>query len=234
MQEEGLLYNCGKSKVMHYGENKNTLIMSFLDSVSSYTYNKNERIPGTGVVRCDISSFLFEKMTEKGFKTHYIGNLTKGKMLVEKIEMIKLEIIPRNYAAGSMVRNYPVLSGTRFDPPILKLDLKYTNDPMLNDDYILALGIATKKELEIIKEIAYDLNRFLTTFFLDKDLLLVDFKFEVGRNKKGEIIIGDEISPDGMRVWDKNTYASLDKDVFRLNKGDLVEAYRELERRLLD
>lgn len=233
MNKQGLLFNCGKSKMMHYGEKENTLVMSFLDSVSSYTYNKNERISGTGVIRCDISSFLFEKIEEKGIKTHYIENLGNGKMLVEKIEMFKLEIIPRNFAAGSITRNYPVLHGTRFDPPILKLDMKYSNDPMLNDDYVVALGIATKKELERIKELAFELNSFLTQFFFERDLLLVDFKFEVGRNKKGEIIVGDEISPDGMRVWDKNTYASLDKDVFRFGRGDLVEAYKDLQKRLM-
>lgn len=218
---------------MHFGEDENTLVMSFLDSVSSYTYNKHERIVGTGVVRCDISSFIFEKLEEKGIKTHFIKNLNNGKMLVKKIDMFKLEVIPRNYAAGSMVRNYPVIHGTRFDPPILKIDMKYSNDPMLNDDYIVALGIATKKELERIKELAHEVNNFLSSFFLEKELLLVDFKFEVGRNEKGEIIVGDEISPDGMRVWDRNTYVSMDKDVFRFGKGDLVEAYKELQKRLM-
>ncbi|MEJ3719966.1 phosphoribosylaminoimidazolesuccinocarboxamide synthase [Paenibacillus polymyxa] len=233
MNKANMLYACGKSKSMYYGENQNEIVMHFLDSVSSYTQNKNARILGTGIVRCEVSSVLFDLLNKNGIPTHYKKNIGEGKMLVEKLEMIKLEVIPRNYAAGSIVRNFPVQYGQKFEPPLLKLDLKYNNDPMLNDDYIVALGIASNKELKVIKDLAHELNSFLTLFLKQRDIQLVDFKFEVGRRQDGTIVIGDEISPDGMRMWDVHTLESLDKDVFRFDKGDLVEAYKEVARRIL-
>lgn len=233
MNKTGLLYACGKSKSMYYGENDDQIIMHFLDSVSSYTQNKNARILGTGNWRCEFSSRIFEYLKKNNIPNHYINQVSENQMLVEKLEMIKLEVIPRNIAAGSIVRNFPIAYGHRFNPPVLKLDLKYSNDPMLNDDYIFAMGIVTKQELTTIKELAHDLNNLLTAFLKERGIVLVDFKFEVGRSRNGDILIGDEISPDGMRMWDIHTQESLDKDVFRFDKGDLVSAYKEVSRRIL-
>lgn len=233
MLNNGLLYTCGKSKSMYYGEENQSLIMHFLDSVSSYTQNKNARILGTGILRCEFSSYIFELLHKKGIPNHYISNIGMGKMKVEKLDMVKLEIIPRNIAAGSIVRNYPVQYGQVFDPPILKLDLKYSNDPMMNSDYIVAMGVATKKEIKVIRELAFELNSILKEFFLDRGVKLVDFKFEVGRTLNGDLVIGDEISPDGMRLWDIETNESLDKDVFRYSKGDLVHAYEKILKRIM-
>jgi phosphoribosylaminoimidazole-succinocarboxamide synthase len=228
------MLSCGKSKTVYYGETEDRLEMHFLDSVSSYTQNKNARIPGTGEVRCAISSYLFKMLEQEGLPTHYLANLGRGRMEVKRLEMFKLEVIPRNRAAGSIVRNFPIQRGHVFDPPVLKMDLKYDNDPMLNDDYILALGVATKQDIAEIRELAFALNDTLTDFFMTRGLQLVDFKFEVGRTPDDRIVIGDELSPDGMRLWDAETGDSLDKDVFRYDTGDLSEAYNEVARRVLE
>ncbi|PEA52938.1 phosphoribosylaminoimidazolesuccinocarboxamide synthase [Bacillus pseudomycoides] len=233
MSKSELLYTCGKSKCMYYGEENQSLIMHFLDSVSSYTQNKNARIMGTGILRCEFSSYIFELLHKKGIPNHYISNLGKGRMKVSRLDMIKLEVIPRNIAAGSIVRSYPIQYGQVFDPPVLKLDLKYSNDPMMNTDYIIAMGVTTKREITIIRELAFELNSILKDFFLERGVKLVDFKFEVGRTSTGELVIGDEISPDGMRLWDIETNQSLDKDVFRYNQGDLVHAYEEILKRIM-
>ncbi|HEF1900052.1 phosphoribosylaminoimidazolesuccinocarboxamide synthase [Bacillus cereus group sp. MYBK108-2] len=233
MIKNGLLYTCGKSKSMYYTEEDELLIMHFLDSVSSYTQNKNARIIGTGILRCEFSSRIFEMLHKKGMPNHYISNLGNGRMKVNNLDMIKLEVIPRNIAAGSIVRNFPIQHGQVFDPPILKLDLKYANDPMLNSDYILAMGVATKKELAVIRDLAFELNSILKEFFIERGVKLVDFKFEIGRDSRGDLMIGDEISPDGMRLWDIETNKSLDKDVFRYNKGDLIDAYEEVLKRIM-
>ena len=226
------MHSCGKSKVMYKTEDAEYLIMKFMDSVSSYTQNKNERIEGTGIVRASISAELFRVLEGNGIKTHFVEQVAEGELKVKVLDMLKLEVIPRNYAAGSIVRQFPVIKGQKFDPPVLKLDLKYGADPMLNTDYAVALGVATRKELQDIREIAFEVNRVLTQYLIQRDLILVDFKIEVGKDINGNIIVGDEISPDGMRMWDAKTKDSLDKDVFRYNLGDLVGAYKEVQRRM--
>ncbi|NMM53336.1 phosphoribosylaminoimidazolesuccinocarboxamide synthase [Paenibacillus aquistagni] len=231
---KGLLHTCGKSKTIHYhGSKRDEFVVSFLDSATSYTYQKNELVQGTGNMRCEISSFLFGVLEERGMATHYISHNQSGQMLVKPLEMIKLEIIVRNYAAGSIVRNYPIQHGQPFNPPILKLDMKFGNDPMLNSDYIFAMNIATPDELKLIRELAFEVNSTLASLFKEHGILLVDFKFEVGRTAAGEIVIGDEISPDGMRLWDVDTLASIDKDVFRFGSGDLLEKYKEVAERIM-
>ena len=233
MSKKGLMYTCGKSKAIYYGDSDDRFVMHFLDSVSSYTQNKQARILGTGEVRAEVAAYLFKFLEEHGLPTHFISHVGPGRLEVKQLEMLKLEVIPRNIAAGSIVRNFPIQTGHVFDPPILKLDLKYANDPMLNTDYILALGVATNKEVQVIREIAFELNKLLKEFFLTRGLRLVDFKFEVGRNEKGEIVIGDELSPDGMRLWDVETHQSLDKDVFRFGTADLLDTYKEVARRVI-
>ena len=226
------MHSCGKSKVMYLNKERNTIEMHFLDSVSSYTQQKHERIKGTGNERARFSSEIFKYLQSKGIQTHFIQQLSEGQLEVDILEMFKLEIIPRNFAAGSIVRNYPVQHGQKFESPLLKIDMKYNDDPMLNEDYILGLGLATKTEIEKIYEVAYKLNDILYDYFYEKGLFLVDFKFEVGKNAEGEIVIGDEISPDGMRLWDINTKESLDKDLFRYNLGDLLEGYQTVTNRI--
>jgi phosphoribosylaminoimidazole-succinocarboxamide synthase len=155
-------------------------------------------------------------------------------MLVRELEMIPLEVIVRNVAAGSMVRNYPVREGTPLDPPVIVIDYKddARHDPMLNDDIILALKILSKEELLRIKELALKVNIVLARFFEAREIILVDFKLEFGRFE-GEILVGDEISMDSMRLWDAKTKGSLDKDVYRFEKGDVLAVYRQVTEKVL-
>jgi len=160
--------------------------------------------------------------------------ISDTEMVVDAVDIIKIEVIVRNIVAGSLVKKYPFKTGQKLDPPILVFDYKSDEhgDPMINDDIALALGLATKDELSIIRKLALSINSILLDHLADKDLLLPDFKLEFGRHK-GKIVLADEISCDTCRFWDKKTGKSLDKDVFRFDKGDLVAAYREVARRIV-
>lgn len=228
-----VLVNVGKSKAFYKGQKEDQYLMRFLDNVCARGGDKTARIFGTGAVRSIICETLFNHLHNKGIPTHYIQTVKVGEFEVKRLNMFKLEVIPRNYAAGSACVRFPLTRGHRFDPPVLKLDMKYGDDPMLNTDYALALGIATRDELQEIRELAFETNRVLTEFFDQKGLLLVDFKFEVGKTDDNKIVIGDEISCDGFRVWDKETHRSLDKDVFRYDWADLLETYKQLAERIV-
>jgi phosphoribosylaminoimidazole-succinocarboxamide synthase len=156
-------------------------------------------------------------------------------MLVRELSMIPLEVIVRNIAAGSMVRNYPIREGTLLDPPVIVIDYKddSRHDPMINDDLIIAMKILSKDELIRMKELALRVNIVLSRFFEARGIILVDFKLEFGRYE-GEILIGDEISMDSMRLWDATTKGSLDKDVYRFEKGDVLAVYRQVTEKVLE
>jgi phosphoribosylaminoimidazole-succinocarboxamide synthase len=189
----------------------------------------------TGKGRCNaaVSSFFFQYLENQGVKTHFIGMIDETRMVVRRLQMIPLEVIVRNYAAGSLVRNYPFKEGQKLNPSLIVLDYKddSRHDPMINDEIIGALGIATPKELKTIKETALAINRHLSLYLAGQGIMLVDFKLEFGRAGK-TIYVGDEISMDSMRLWDKKTGASLDKDVYRLNKGDVMATYNSVASRI--
>ncbi len=155
-------------------------------------------------------------------------------MLVKKLEMIRLEVIVRNIAAGSLVKKYGFKEGEALKQPIIVMDFKSDaqHDPMINDDIAIALGIATKKELNQIRKISLKINEVLKDYLEPRNILLPDFKLEFGKHR-GKILLGDEISPDSCRFWDRETRKSLDKDVFRFDKGDLISAYEEVARRIV-
>jgi phosphoribosylaminoimidazole-succinocarboxamide synthase len=180
-----------------------------------------------------VSAFFFEYLEKHGVKTHYLRMLDERRMAVRTLSMIPLEVIVRNVAAGSIVRNYPFREGTRLDPPVIVIDFKddSRHDPMLNDDLIVALELATPQELKKIRKISLEINRLLSALLAKQGILLVDFKIEFGRQGK-TIRLGDEISMDSMRLWDKVTKESLDKDVYRFNKGDVMATYNRVSRRI--
>lgn len=226
------LLNLGKSKAFYSTNNPNEYAMKYLDNISSLTMGRNDTIAGTGKLRSLVSARIFEFLQEHNVPTHYIRLVEPGEMIVQKLDMMKLEIIPRNRAAGSICRKYPVVKGTLFDPPLIKLDLKYGDDPMLNTDYAVALGVATEDELKEIHSLGHQVNQLLKLFFEKYDLILVDFKFEVGKTANGKIIIGDEISCDGMRLWDKYTMDSIDKDNYRYGTRDILTTYKMIAERI--
>ncbi len=187
-----------------------------------------------GYYNAQISKKLFEMLEAEGIKTHFVEMLSDIDMLVKKVDIIKIEVIVRNIAAGSITKRYPIKEGTIFKFPVLVFDFKNDEygDPMLNDDIALALGLATVEELAILRKLALKINELLVPYLDKKGILLPDFKLEFGR-RNGEIILADEISCDTCRFWDKSTGQSMDKDVFRFDKGDISEAYEEVARRIV-
>lgn len=174
-----------------------------------------------------------DKLSQAGIETHFEKLLTPNEVLVKKLDMIPVECVIRNYAAGSLCRRLGLEEGLALTPPTFELFFKddALGDPMVNESQAITLGWATAKQLEQMKTLTYQVNDVLKALFLDGDMLLVDFKLEFGIFKD-RIVLGDEFSPDGCRLWDKNTKKKLDKDRFRQGLGDVVEAYEEVAQRL--
>lgn len=221
----------GKAKTVFATADPKRFIVKFRDDVTAGDGAKKANMKGKGYYNAQISAKLFKLLADNGISTHYIKMVSEDEMLVHACDMIKIEVIPRNYAAGSIVRKYGFPEGQKFEPSIIVMDLKNdaAHDPMLNDDIAIALGIATDKELRKIRKISLRVNEILQKFFDERGLLLPDFKLEFGKVDK-KIVVADEISPDTMRLWKQGTRQSLDKDVFRFDKGDLMTAYDEAAR----
>ena len=228
-----LLYS-GKAKTVFKTDDPEKLVMEFRNSLTAFDGKKKSEAPKKGYYNAQIAAKLLSLLENKGIKTHYDSMMSDTEMIVDAVDIIKIEVIVRNIAAGSLVKKYPFKTGQKLEPPILVFDYKSDmhGDPMINDDIALALGLATKPELSEIRKLALSINSILVNYMDDRNLLLPDFKLEFGR-RKGKIILADEISCDTCRFWDKATGESLDKDVFRFDKGDLVAAYREVARRIV-
>jgi len=224
----------GKAKTVFKTDDPEKLIMEFRNSLTAFDGKKKSEAPKKGYYNAQIAAKLLTLLEDKGIKTHFNSMMSDTEMVVDAVDIIKIEVIVRNIATGSLVRKYPFKTGQKLDPPILVFDYKSDEhgDPMINDDIALALGLATGPELSEIRKIALSINSILVDYLDKRNLLLPDFKLEFGRHK-GKIILADEISCDTCRFWDKTTGESLDKDVFRFDKGDLVAAYREVARRIV-
>jgi len=224
----------GKAKTIYTTDDPDVLISEFRNSLTAFNGEKKGEMEKKGYYNSHISKKLFEMLEENGISTHYIKMLSDIEMLVRKVEIIKIEVIVRNIAAGSITRKYPIEEGTVFESPVLVFDYKSDElgDPMINDDIALALGLATREEIATIRKLALRINELLVPYLDKRGILLPDFKLEFGRSK-GEIILADEISCDTCRFWDKETKRSMDKDVFRFDKGDISKAYEEVARRIV-
>ncbi|MDF1557620.1 MAG: phosphoribosylaminoimidazolesuccinocarboxamide synthase [ANME-2 cluster archaeon] len=233
MKKTDELYS-GKAKTIYHTEDQNLLIMDFRDSLTAFDGEKKAEVPKKGYYNAQISKKLFELLEKRGIKTHYREMISGNEMLVDTVNIILVEVIVRNIAAGSMTRKYPFEEGQVLDEPVIVMDYKddSRHDPMLNEDIAVALGLATREELAEIRRTALQINEILKAYMDERGLLLPDFKLEFGR-RGSEIVLGDEISCDTCRLWDKVTGDSLDKDVFRFDKGDLAAAYREVARRIV-
>ena len=218
--KQGKLLYAGKAKSVFHTDKKDTLIVEFRDDITAFDGGKKDTLKNKGSYNAGVSAFFFEHLEKHGVKTHFLQMLDNRRMAVRRLEMIPLEVIVRNIAAGSIVRNYPFKEGTKLDPPVIVIDFKddSRHDPMLNDDLIVALKLATPAELKKIKKTALEINRLLSALLAKQGILLVDFKIEFGRQGK-TIRLGDEISMDSMRLWDKKTRESLDKDVYRFKRA---------------
>jgi phosphoribosylaminoimidazole-succinocarboxamide synthase len=233
VKQGDLLYS-GKAKSLYRTATKGELLVKFRDDITAFDGGKKDVLTNKGSLNAQVSARLFSLLEEHRIRTHFIRSLDDSSMLVRELEMIPLEVIVRNIAAGSMVRNYPVKEGTPLDPPVIVIDYKddARHDPMLNDDLILAMKILSQDELLRMKELALNINIILARFFETRGIILVDFKLEFGRYE-GEILVGDEISMDSMRLWDAKTKGSLDKDVYRFEKGDVLAVYRQVTEKVL-
>ena len=232
MKQKNLLYT-GKAKSVYRTDVKGQFIVEFRDDITAFDGGKKDRLENKGSYNAGVSAFIFGYLEKNGVKTHFVEMLDPHRMVVRELSMIPLEVIVRNVAAGSIVRNYPFKEGTKLDPPVIVIDYKddARHDPMLNDDLIVALKIATAKELAEIRKIALKINVLLVKLMAAQGITLVDFKIEFGRSGK-TICLGDEISMDSMRLWDKKTGESLDKDVYRFGKGDVMETYNRVAQRI--
>ena len=237
MTKKKMLYE-GKAKTIFEGPTANTVIQYFKDDATANNAEKHSIINGKGVLNNSISDFLMRKIHEIGIPTHYIKKLNMREQLVKRVEIIPVEFVVRNIAAGSIVKRLGLKEGEVFSNPLIEYYLKRDDlgDPLVNEDHIVNFNWGTREELEEMQEYGLRINDFLRGLFLGIGLKLVDFKIEFGRyfsEEDGtELLLADEISPDNCRLWDIKTNNKFDKDLFRQDIGGLKEAYQEVAERL--
>ncbi|WP_159731801.1 phosphoribosylaminoimidazolesuccinocarboxamide synthase [Methylosinus sp. Ce-a6] len=227
----------GKAKVLYEGPEPGTLIQHFKDDATAFNAKKHEVIDGKGVLNNRISEFIFQHLNDIGVPTHFIRRLNMREQLIREVEIVPLEIVVRNVAAGSLSKRLGMEEGTQLPRSIIEFYYKNDalDDPMVSEEHITAFGWASPQEIDDIMALAIRVNDFLSGLFLGVGIRLVDFKMECGRLWEGDmmrIVVADEISPDSCRLWDIKSNDKLDKDRFRRDMGGLVEAYTEVARRL--
>jgi len=234
MEKRDMLYE-GKAKRIFATDHPDQVLIEYKDDATAFNGEKKGTIDDKGVMNNEITSIIFEMLGTAGVDTHFLRKIDDRSQLCRKVEIVPLEVIVRNVAAGSFSKRYAVAEGTSFKLPIFELCYKDDSlgDPFINDYIALALDFATEDELQKIYEITDQVNELLTEFFDKIGVRLIDFKLEFGRYK-GEIVLADEVSPDTCRFWDKATGEKLDKDRFRRDMGGVKEAYVEILKRVTD
>lgn len=232
MQKGEFLYE-GKAKKIFKTADPNQLLVEFKDDATAFDGVKKDRLQDKGILNNRLSAIFFQLLEKKGIETHYLETLNEREMLVKALEIIPVEVIVRNIAAGSISKRLGIEEGVKLNKTVLEFSLKddALHDPMINHYHIYALDLATAEEMAIIEKAALEINAILIPYLEQKGIRLVDFKLEFGRHQ-GRVILGDEISPDTCRFWDSSSGEKLDKDRFRRDLGGVVEAYREVLRRL--
>lgn len=232
MQKLDQLYE-GKAKKVFKTDDPDVLIVDYKDDATAFNGEKKGTIVGKGVINNKMSNRVHQLLEEKGVPTHYIQELSDRETAVKKVEIVPLEVIVRNVAAGSFSKRLGVPEGTAFEEPTVEFSYKNDElgDPLINDYFAAALKLATWDEIRTIQDYAFKINDVLKEYFLQAGIKLIDFKIEFGRFH-GQIILADEISPDTCRLWDVNTNEKLDKDRFRRDLGNVEEAYNEVFKRL--
>jgi phosphoribosylaminoimidazole-succinocarboxamide synthase len=233
MNKGEMLYE-GKAKRVYATEDPELLIVSYKDDATAFNGLKKGTITGKGVINNQMSNALMRLLEKKGIPTHFVEELSERETLVKKVQIVPLEVIVRNIAAGSFSKHYGIEEGTLLKAPTIEFSYKNDDlgDPLINEYHVIALGLATKEEIETIKTCAFRINEELKAFWLTCSVTLVDFKLEFGRLSDGTIVLADEISPDTCRLWDSKTNEKLDKDRFRRDLGGVEEAYQEIMSRL--
>ena len=223
MEKKALVYT-GKAKKLYQTENAAVLFVEYLDQATALNGQKKDKVLGKGALNNQITSLIFEHLQQQKIPNHFIKKVSEHEQLIQAVEMIPLEVVVRNYAAGSFSKRLAIEEGTKLVTPIIEFYYKEDrlDDPFINEDHIQFLKVATPDEIVEIKALALQIN-----------ICLIDFKIEIGRTKANQLLLADEISPDTCRLWDLNTNEHLDKDVYRRELGEIVPVYEEVLQRLL-
>ncbi|MCR5575672.1 MAG: phosphoribosylaminoimidazolesuccinocarboxamide synthase [Oscillospiraceae bacterium] len=234
MEKREQLYE-GKAKKVYATDDPAFVIVSYKDDATAFDGAKKGTIAGKGAINNRMTNMLMRKLEARGIPTHYVEELSERETLVKKVNIVPLEVIVRNVSAGHFASRYGVAEGIVFDSPVVEFSYKNDelHDPLLNDDHAIALGLATRGEIDQIRSCALRINELLKDILAEVGVTLVDFKLEFGKTAAGELVVADEISPDTCRFWDSRTGEKLDKDRFRRDLGNVEEAYEEMSRRLL-
>ena len=227
----------GKAKILYEGTEPGTLVQYFKDDATAFNAEKKATIEGKGVLNNRLSEFFMTGLTQIGVPNHFIKRINMREQLIRAVEIVPLEVIVRNFAAGSMAKRLGLEEGTPLPRPIVEFSYKddALGDPLVPEEYIIAFGWATQQDMDDIVALALRVNDFLSGIMYGVGIKLIDFKIEIGRIFEGDfmrLIVADEISPDSCRLWDMKTGQKLDKDVFRRDLGNLTDAYTEVARRL--
>ncbi|PTY37109.1 phosphoribosylaminoimidazolesuccinocarboxamide synthase [Saccharospirillum sp. MSK14-1] len=232
MNKTGVLY-AGKAKTVHTTEDPDLLVLEFRNDTSAFDGEKVEQLERKGQVNNEFNAFIMQALQQAGIDTHFVKALSPTESLVRNMQMIPVECVVRNRAAGSLCRRLGITEGEVLDPPVFEFFLKddARHDPMINESHIETFGWATAAEVTRMKALTMAVNNVLKKLFADGNLLLVDYKLEFGRFN-GDIVLGDEFSPDGCRLWDAQSLEKMDKDRFRQDLGHVIESYEEVGRRI--
>ena len=226
----------GKAKKVYATDDPELVIVDYKDDATALDGLKKGTIAGKGVINNQMTNRLMDKMEKAGIPTHFVKELSQRETLVKKVSIVPLEVIVRNISAGHFASRYGVEEGIVFDQPTIEFSYKNDDlhDPLLNEYHAIALKLATREEIDLIKKYSFAVNDVLKAFWAECGVTLVDFKLEFGKTSDGTIVLADEISPDTCRLWDSKTHEKLDKDRFRRDMGGVEDAYAEIMKRLLD
>lgn len=233
MKKLDMLYE-GKAKKVYKTEDENIFVVYFKDDATAFNGLKKGNISEKGIVNNKMSAILFDLLAKKGVKNHFVDLLNEREMLVKAVEILPIEVIVRNIAAGSLSKRLGIEEGTVLNTTVLEFSYKNDElgDPLINEDHVRILNLAKEKQVETIKSYALQINSILKEYFLERQLKLVDFKLEFGVHQ-GEVILADEISPDTCRLWDADTNKKMDKDRFRRDLGSVEDVYKEVLARVM-
>ncbi|SOB98881.1 phosphoribosylaminoimidazole-succinocarboxamide synthase [Ureibacillus xyleni] len=233
MNKGQLLYE-GKAKRLYQTEQEDILFVEYKNSATAFNGQKKAEIEGKGILNNRITTLIFERLKECGIDSHFVERISDNEQLVRKVDIIPIEVVVRNIAAGTLANRLGLEEGTPLKRTIVEFYYKddALGDPLINNDHIDILGIATKEEVETLYEQGLKINNVLQPIFKEIGVILVDFKLEFGRDKDGNVLLADEISPDTCRLWDAETKQKLDKDVFRRDLGSLTQSYEIILARL--
>ena len=234
MEKKEQLYE-GKAKKVFATDDANLVIVDYKDDATAFNGEKKGTITGKGVINNVMSNHMFQLLEQQGVPTHFVEQLSERETLVKKVSIVPLEVIIRNISAGSFAKRFGVEEGIVFDEPTIEFSYKNDElgDPLMNAYHAIALKAATREEIETIKAMAFKVNEVMKQYFDTLNVILVDFKLELGKTADGKIVLADEISPDTCRLWDKTTKEKLDKDRFRRDMGGVEEAYQEIMKRVM-